>query len=223
MSRRKPCPDPENYTWVHSKEGGYWRRKRGTIKPAKLNKVLKANRDAMKIASPASKKMVDLLNPFFEGMQVGRIKARLNGIFIRSIQEGEGIKFRYLKDFCFQIKPAFYEIMDGPIGVKAEGDKISVEIRTEDKPVKKLSQIVTDYYFEAILLSGEAGKKLKLEHIKSKFYPFGLVTEDVCFLELKLPKKADWMLLVKVGCTEGEEKAVSSRHYGMKVVETRNY
>ncbi len=59
-----PCPLPGAYILIETKEGVFWRKKRGLGKPAVLNDVLQANVDKMKISSPAAKRILTALRPF---------------------------------------------------------------------------------------------------------------------------------------------------------------
>jgi hypothetical protein len=95
MSRRPPCPDPENYIWVHTEDGGYWRRKRGSVKPAKLNMQFKEGNELMKIAAPAAKRIVQKLRAFLDRMKTGRLNATISGKIRKALS------VRGVADFCF--------------------------------------------------------------------------------------------------------------------------
>jgi hypothetical protein len=87
--------------------------------------------------------------------------------------------------------------------------------------VKQHNQLVTDFYFEAILLYGDVLKKrgMQTEYAVSTPYSFTHTITGDCKLVLPLPsKKQPWILLLKVSCLEGNEMAMHAKHYGMRVV-----
>jgi len=88
--------------------------------------------------------------------------------------------------------------------------------------VKRNSGIVTAYYFELILLWGDAGcdKGLRVEEADSPVYRIAEDYSTGCQLSLVLPPEGQpWMALLKVSCIEGRELAAAPRNYGMKVIE----
>lgn len=72
-----PCPNPELYQLINTKEGSFWRRKRGTVKPAKLNKAFSANVKAMKLVSPIAAKIANVLFTYMQGLTPGRLSSRI--------------------------------------------------------------------------------------------------------------------------------------------------
>jgi hypothetical protein len=99
---------------------------------------------------------------------------------------------------------------------------IEIQIPVSKNAVQQHNRLVTHFYFEGILLSGDALKEgaLQVEYALSKPYNFIDTITDDCKLALPLPEiKQPWMLLLKVSCLEGNEMAVHPKHYGMRVVE----
>ena len=85
-----------------------------------------------------------------------------------------------------------------------------------------MNNLVTDYYFELILLYGDAGKEngLRTESEDSDVYEIKKDNTPDCKLRMVLPEQP-WIALLKVNCIEGNELAGSPKLYGMKVVEGR--
>lgn len=56
---------------------------------------------------------------------------------------------------------------------------------------------MTHYYFEAVLLYGDASKErdLQTEEVTSALYPINPEMKGKCVLELVLPEAEDWCLL----------------------------
>jgi len=52
--------------------------------------------------------------------------------------------------------------------------KVQVQIPIDSYTVKKYNQLVSEYYFDLIVLYGDAGKEqdLHVEHVTSTLYPF---------------------------------------------------
>ncbi len=66
--KRPPNPDPENCVWIVTREGGYWRRKRGTVKKVKLNRAFKEGSYFMQLSAPATRGIMQKLKPYMDGL-----------------------------------------------------------------------------------------------------------------------------------------------------------
>lgn len=219
-SKRPPCPDPEEYIWVETKEGGHWRRKRR--KDAPLNRSLSANVSATEIVSPAVKRIRNKLEEYTRKLDTGRIHGRLSGLLSKTYKEKGQIDFSALSGFEFQKDYPLDQLLLTQYQVNKGADFIELLIRVKDGVVKKHNTLVTDFYFEAILLYGDAiaDETLNVEYAVSKPYTFKNTATDDCKLVLPLPVKNEpWMLMLKVSCLEGNEMASHVKHYGMRVVE----
>jgi hypothetical protein len=82
-----------------------------------------------------------------------------------------------------------------------------------------MNSIVTNYYFELILLYGDAAKEnwLWTENTDSDIYVIGADYDKDCRLGLVLPDQP-WIALLKVGCLEDNTPAFHARLYAMKVI-----
>lgn len=218
--RRPPCPDPELYIWVETKEDGHWRRKRR--KDAPLNRSLAANAAATKIVSPVAKRIRDTLEEYTRRLDIARVQGRLSGLLRKTYIEKEQIDFSALKGFEFQKDYPLEQLLLTQYQVIKGADFIELLIRVKDGVVKKNNNLVTDFYFEGILLYGNhlTDRLFKVEYAVSKPYAFKNTSTDDCKLVLPLPNNnAPWMLILKVSCLEGNELASHVKHYGMRVVE----
>jgi hypothetical protein len=104
-----------------------------------------------------------------------------------------------------------------------EDHRLIVTIPVDAHTVKKLSTLVTAYYFELILLYGDPSltNGLRIDSDTSPLYSLNRKEATVCRLSLDLPhKKVPWMLILKISCHEGDSLALHCRHYGMKVIRT---
>jgi hypothetical protein len=215
-----PHPNAENYILVTTKEGTFWRRKRGSVKPAPVNAVLARNAEASKITGPAAKRVVDKLRPFLRGLQTGRLTVRIIGALRKALNQNGRIDFTFLEGMELQPEHHLDRLLVSPYKVEQTDHSVQITIPIEKGGVKKHNNIVSDYYFDAIVVQGDATKDngLRLESAESQVYHFG-EEGKLCTLSIDFPaQKEPWMLLLKVSCIEGNELAVHPKHYGMKVV-----
>jgi len=219
--KRPPCPDPELYEWVETREGGYWRKKKKKGSP--VNSSLAANANATSITAPLIKRIRNILEEYTSNLALQKIQARLSGLLNKVYQAKGVINFSALKGFEFQEDHPLENLLLTQYHVNKETDSITLLIPVEQGSVKKHNKLVTDFYFEAILLNGDVLKDelLSIEYISSAPYSFINTIKEDCKLALPLPQNnKPWMLLLKVSCLEGNEMAAHAKHYGMKVVET---
>ena len=79
MKNPGPCPDPDKFILVTTREGKHWRRKRGTVKKAKTNKVLSRNAMLTAPTNEAASRFLRLLHPYVFSLDKGRLHAKLAG------------------------------------------------------------------------------------------------------------------------------------------------
>jgi hypothetical protein len=219
-SHLPPCPDPEKYILVKAKEGPYWRRKRGTVKPARLNRVFAQNVINNKVASPAAKRIIQKLRPWLQDLNTGRLTARLAGQLIKTLNQQGCLDFSLLKGFEFQQLALGRLLRSKPIVVQ-QGIDITVYIHLYRNTVTRRDDLVKDYYFEAILLYGDmtADNGLRIDSTISQLYSFEDTSWKVCEMDLQLPEEGvTWMVIVKTICQEEGRQSVHPRHFDMGVV-----
>jgi hypothetical protein len=217
-----PCPDPERYVWVNRASGGYWKLRRGSVKPAVLNDSFQQNSSAFTITSPATARIRERLEEFTKGLAISNLHNSLNGVLVKTYNATGAVDFSQLKKFEIQEDHPLDKILLTQYQVQQAAHSITIQIKVTEGVVKKYSQLVTDFYFEGILLFGDAliAGGLDVAYAVSKPYAFEDTITDDCRLVLPLPVNMQpWMLLLKVSCLEGNEMAKHPRHYGMRVVE----
>jgi hypothetical protein len=216
-----PCPDPERYILVRTKKGAFWRRKRGTVKPARLNDVFKQNVNATFVASPAAKRIITALEPYMQGLQTERLVAGISGRLRKALNERGHIDFTYLKGFDFQPDWPLRKRLVYGYTLKQQDRLLKIEIEVDGLTLKRYNRRVTDYYFEAICLYGDAtrDRALQVDSVSSPLYSFDSEQKLICVLPISLPGTGDpWMVLLKVSCHEGQELASHPKHYAMAIV-----
>jgi hypothetical protein len=222
-SERPPCPDPERYGWVDY-NGGYWRKNKP--KGSAVNGSLSANSAATTALGPAIKRIRNRLEEYIHSLDKGNIQADFSGLLSLPYQETGKIVFSALKGFDFQKEHVLENLLLTQYKVHTHSDFVELVIPVTAWAVKKHNNLVTDFYFEGILLHGDAFKEgsLAVEYAVSAPYSFENTVEEACKLTLPLPSNnIPWMLMLKVSCLEGNEMAVHFKHYGMKVVEVGGF
>ncbi len=217
---RPPIPLAGAYIWVNTVKGGYWRLNRGSVKKAKLNHALKESSSLMKQSAPAATRILKKLRPFTQSLAKSTVHARISGKLRKTLQLTNKLSLDCLKDFDFQ--PAEYPF-EGLLGtllaVKLTKHEIVVTIPITELTIQRLNTLMTNYYFELILLYGDAAKNngLRTESTESTVYVLKSKAKD-CRLRLVLPDQP-WIALLKINTIEGNEHAASPKYYGLKVIE----
>ena len=117
LGKKPPCPDPDNYIWVETKEGSFWRKKRGTVKKATLNLRYQQSNDHMKISSPAANRIVRALRPYLTGLDVGRLSARITGKLTQSLNETNSLAFTNFAGLGIQKTPPLDSLLKAPFEI----------------------------------------------------------------------------------------------------------
>jgi len=214
-----PCPDPEKYILVKTKEGAYWRRKRGTVKPARLNGVFAQNVLNSKVASPAAKRIIQKLHSFLHELNTGRLTARLAGLLIKTINQKGYMDFSLLKGFEFQ-NPPLGNLLYAQVDVVVKDSTITLRFPIYHGVMAKRNDLVKDFYFEAVVLYGDvaADNGLRIDSTISRLYSFADKGKYTCEMSLDLPE-GPWMVILKAICQEEDMPSAHWRHFGMRVVE----
>jgi hypothetical protein len=229
MSKRKdrkyippplPPPDPENYILVQGKEGPHWRRKRGTVTKATLNATLKKYADATSVASPAAKRIKEKLGEFLHGLDTARFVANVSARLKKVYVEKGTWDYSLLGNYDFQPDNPMGQILDTTYMVMPVKNTLLLVLNLDNHSVRAKNKLVSQFYFDFILLWGDPSKKnkLRIDSDTSSMYPFKKKFNTECRLSLDLPSKGPWMALLKVSCFEGKTLAHHPRHYGLKVV-----
>jgi len=218
--KRPPCPDPKLYEWVDSSEGGYWRLKKQKGTPVNIR--FSENNEATKSLAPAIKRIRNKLKEYTRSLDPGRVQGKMSGLLSKPFKETGLLNLSVLKGFEFQKEHVLDKLLLTQYQVYTYSNYVELVIPVEGGTVKKHNSLVTDFYFEGILLYGDALKdgSLSVEYAVSAPYSFTNTVKEACKLKLRLPENnIPWMLMLKVSCLEGNEMAAHVKHYGMKVVE----
>jgi hypothetical protein len=211
-------PDPDRYILVVTREGRYWRKKRGSIKKAEPNVGFRRSADLMKISAPAASRIVTKLRYYTEGLDTGRLSARISSALRKKLGATGSAGISCLKGMELQPYHPIHHLLQTGYVVNEKNGMLEVSIRLSRYTIKKNSGIVSHYFFELVLLYGDCmeDNSLRTEEVSSGVYPIEQHT-GVCTMEMVLPEK-EWIALLKVSCIEGKEMAVHPKNYGMKVI-----
>ena len=214
-----PCPDSDRYILVQTKEGYCWRRKRGQKTPVTKNATIQANEDLMKQCSPAAKRLLDALWPYRQELETGRIQAPFTGLMRKGVK-GRYFSYTPFKGVELQKAYPLGSLLKCPVEVTQAGYSVVVQMPIKPAHVHRHSPLVSDFYLEAVLISGDplAGLPLKVESTTSPLYAYENMPSTTCNLQLPLSEKP-WILLLKFCSLEGNELATHAKHYAMKVIE----
>jgi hypothetical protein len=110
-------------------------------------------------------------------------------------------------------------LFPGSHSPRVEANEVTLSIDIGPKSFTRLSNLITGYYIELVVLSGDPSEPDGLR-VQSDISPlYTSQSTDLCNLCVSLPdKKGPWMAMVKVSSLENNEMAFHPRHYGMKVL-----
>lgn len=208
-------PDIGKYIIVHSKEGDYLRAKRTSpFINAQLAEM------AAETCSAAAKQILTKLRPFTERM-MGRMNVRLSGKMRSAKKQTGSYNYSLLKDFELQKDYPLEALYEGVYQVSHQNNQVTITVPVQTGDVLPHNKIVTAYYFEAVLLTGDAmlPNSLRVEDDRSDMFYFKQQYNTVEVFQFIVPENTPYLLFLKVACMEGDEMAIHPRHYGMKVVE----
>ncbi len=220
LKKAGPCPDPAHYIWVRRRNGGYWRLKRGSLKPAVLNEVFAANAKNTRQTMPAAKRLLDRLKPYLDKFHKDYRLQRVATLFSRDLKKTGEMGYGQFAGFEMQRNYPLEQIYEGSPEISISRKVMEVTIDLKKKPVLRKSNVSFHYYFELILVSGDPAKEkaLRVESDCSTLYEFGREYTDKIQLNLQLPEKKPYVVFLKCGCMERYSPASHPKNYGMKVV-----
>jgi hypothetical protein len=145
----------------------------------------------------------------------------------KALNEGCSSVYSHLLDYEIQPYYPLSRLLFSVPKLEMGAGQLHVSIAIDRALVKRLSPLVSHFYFELVLLQGVPGaargeRVPEVESTISPLYAFEGLEPCVCHLQLheKPPaqKGEPWMLLLKFCSLEGTELAHHPRHYGMKVI-----
>jgi hypothetical protein len=223
MGYRKPagpCPDPRLYAWVNTKNGGYWRRRRGTVKRATLNATLTAKKNQLQLVSPAVNRIINAMDSWLVQLETGALPNKIRKLLMKDKNFDGTIRLSRLNELDWQEKFTLGKIYRGNHWLMQKEHTIMLQFESGRSKMNKLNKLVTNYFVELVLLWGDASIDggLQTSYAISPLFSFAQTEVMENQLYLDIPDDEPWIAMIKVSCLEGNEMASHARHYGMKVV-----
>ena len=165
--------------------------------------------------------MAAALRKDLRGLNTGRMIAHFTALLKKALHKNGKLDFSFFADYDFQADHPFDNLLRVPYRCQEKNGNIELQIKLIPEAVKQNSPLVSEYYFDLVLLYGDPSKDggLRVETDTSPNYSYALSKEKTCKLSVTLPgRDQPWMVMLKVSAMEGNELAHHPRHYGMKVV-----
>jgi hypothetical protein len=190
MSRKLP-PAPDGMVLVRSKAyGDHYRRKRGTVKPARLNDDLKLSTKLIGAADQYAKAVKDALDPFREDFKDGKLWQRLVRLFKKQLREVRQVDLKALEEFeCHTLFPLVRILhRDITASVSAQRKTLEVEVMTYGD-VKADWEKAADYRQILIVVFYDA--KLDADVVsETVYFPLGQEKRNKQKVSFSIPPKA---------------------------------
>lgn len=218
-----PCPDPDKYVLVKGKYRYFWRKKRGTLKPAVLNEVLARSAAITGKTNRAAKQMMSLLSVFTQRMSLGMTTTRVAGAFKKAYLKTGKMDFQFMNGFLFQEDYPIHKLFTGHVYKQIVRGSIQLHIGVGGPNVHAPSRTAESYQLHAIMLYGDPSKDrgIRIETDESKTYLFKEKEHIDCYLSLVLPpKNRAWMVLLHISSKLNVPIAAGSKYHAMMVVMT---
>ena len=107
----------------------HWRRRRGTVKPARLNAGFKASSEVTKVVAPACKRIRTALESYLRGLQPGRLHNRMGKVLRRCLSEKGRLALSYLKGMELQREHPLDAMLRAPYRISVDEDTCAWKFR----------------------------------------------------------------------------------------------
>ena len=227
MSKKKyprgtvpPCPGrAEDYSLADRGGYYYWRRKRGTVKPATLNAAMQKRNDAMRALGPVIKQLKMALVPLMQPLPAGTLQNDLFKWLQQYWVDTGLLSFENLQHRDLHRKYRLQKIFHAAYNHAASNEHLQLMLPQCSYAVTPQNKLVTDFVVEAVLL-WETSQGFETSTQTSSLYAINKGMHTGCDFSWPLPEQGNWLLLLKLICFEGDEFASHPMHYGIKVIAT---
>lgn len=211
-----------NITFVKSSAyGNHVRRKRGTVKEAKLNDALQASGKRLLTANVPAKIFADAIKGYRRGLERGSLWRRLLSAFRHQLNQAGGIDFSILQPFEIHTKYPFDRFLNviPSISFNAEGSVLDVTITYPRHPSFEESSFIDGYQLTTIAVFPDLKNKTATTlAAPSPVLPLEGVVNPLTAQFAIPPNATAFLVCVKIeGCTKGEVDDLRTT-MGMKMV-----
>jgi hypothetical protein len=138
--QQPPSPGPD-HIWITTKEGGLWRRKRGTVKKTTLNRAFKEGSSIMQLSSPAASRIIKKLTPYMNGLEPGRLHSTISGRLITELKNTGKLSLSCLKDLDLQQSQRLDQLMYVVPDVQQTAGELTVNIPIKECTIKRTASL----------------------------------------------------------------------------------
>lgn len=190
MARKLP-PAPEGMVLVKSEAyGEHYRRKRGTVKQARLNDDLKLSTKLIGEANKHAKAVKDALDPFRVKFEDGRLWGRLVGLFKKQLGKDGHVDYKALEEFQCHTRFPLVRILrrDITASVSAKHKALEVEamtygaVKARWEKAEQYRQILIVVFYNARLDADVASDTV--------YFPLGKEKRNKQQVRFPIPRKA---------------------------------
>lgn len=215
-----PCPDPDKYIAARYGDKWGWKKKRGTVKPVKLNESFQRNSNNMAVTSPAAKELIQKLSPFLLNLGNDRRLARLGGLLKKGLNKTGNLDYSSLYGFEFQRKYPLKAMLTASYKLELVNDHARFSGELREFYVRAQNKLVTQFFLELILLQGEmmTQNRVRVESDVSDLLDFNKEFSKEVLLSVLLPENLPWMLVLRLSCLEGADRAWHPKHHRLRVI-----
>jgi len=216
-------PNTATHQLIQTREGTFWRAKRGLYTPVALNPTVHAHAEAMKRAAPAARRIAMALDPYTRDLQKGRMIAAISGRLLRCLKTEGSILLSALNGLELQPDYPLKNLLHASYVVESDevADTLHVRIPgTGAAPVKARNRLADSYQISAILLYGDPQEDGRLLTQAVRTEPLSL-KRDPGEIVLAMPLSdsgADHVLALRVECFEEGEVGLHPGLRAMKVI-----
>jgi len=222
-----PCPDPERYQLVRTKEGEFWRLKRGLKKPAILNNRLQENSDLVKQTSTAGSRIYGALQPFAEDLALHRIFNKIITLLRGGLKRNGHLNVSVLRGLDLQKDYPLRRLLRGGFQWHHDKEKhvfgFRIDIPERGGAILRQNKIMSAYRFIIILVHGNPGEDggMQLKSVMSKNYSFeGDGVAGECLLELPYtPEPGQWLFCLRAECLQEGKVAPHPKSRALQVLD----
>ena len=222
-----PCPDPERYSLVRTKEGEFWRLKRGLKKPAIINNKLRENSELVKKTSSAGSRIYGILHPFLADLDLQRIFNKMITLLRKGFRTDGRLDVSVLRDLDLQKDYPLRKLIRG--GFQWQHDRehhvfrFRIAIPERNGALLRKNKLMSSYRFIIILVHGNPEQEgaMKLKSVKSEDYTFaGTGVASECLLELPYtPEPGQWLFCLRAEALEEGRVAAHPKSKGLLILD----
>ncbi len=215
-------PPTATHQLIKTKEGTYWRAKRGLFTPVTLNSSVQAHADAMRAAAPAARRISIALAPYTADLQKGRLIAAISGRLLRCLRTEGAMRLSALVGLELQPEYPLGRLLNLSYRVESNESEGRLRVRmpkSDVTPVKLRNRLVDGFRITAVVLSGDPAEDAGLHSQVVDTGRLPAIGESgELTLELAVNVDEDFLLALRVECFEEGGPGIHPGTRAMRVI-----